>query len=129
MAVTAILVEDDRLLASALAKALASHGIEVLRDFPNAEGVLSFVEQRRPDVALIDLDLGPGPTGLDIAKALRSAMPRIGLVILTSYVDPRLKGIDLPALPRGTKYLTKNDANDVTKVAEALLKAANSPLI
>lgn len=125
---SAILVEDDNLLRSALVTALRGQGIMVIGDFPTAEGVLEFASASRPDVALLDLDLGPGPTGIDVARALRDVVPTIGLVILTTYTDPRLKTAESLSLPRGAAYLNKNDAHDVGTVAIALARAHQDPL-
>ncbi len=81
-----------------------------------------------PEVAVIDLDLGRGPNGIDVAVALRDRDPSIGLVLLTSYEDPRLVDDQLPALPRGTRYLRKRDINNVNEVASAIHDAAHGPL-
>lgn len=128
MAVTAVLVEDDDLLRSALGSALERHGVRVTGAFANAAGVAAHVDEEQPDVALLDLDLGPGPTGIDVARALRKARPAIGLVILTTYDDPRLQGDGMPTLPPGTAYLSKGRSNDVAEVARAIHAAARSPL-
>lgn len=127
MTVTALLVEDDELLRSALSMSLRTQGIRIVGSLPTAEGVLELAQDRQPDVALLDLDLGPGPSGIDIAHALRRELPQIGLVILTTYADPRLKSSDLTSLPPGTRYLNKNSADDVTAVADALAGAARAP--
>ena len=81
-----------------------------------------------PAVALIDLDLGRGPSGVDVAIALRERDPSIALVLLTSYEDPRLIDTALPTLPRGIRYLRKRDVNNVNEVVSAIHDAANSPL-
>lgn len=39
--------------------------------------------------AILDLDLGPGPNGLDVGSYLRTVAPELPLVVLTSYVDLR----------------------------------------
>jgi DNA-binding NarL/FixJ family response regulator len=70
-------------------------------------------------VALLDLDLGEGPTGIDLAHALRRALPSIGIVFLSTYADPRLLG-SVPALPPDSLYLTKQEVADTSVLADAL---------
>ena len=68
---------------------LISSGIEVVDAVgTSAEAVTSF-ENNHPNVVMLDLDLGYGPTGLDLARAFRIRNPNVGLVMLTSYSDTR----------------------------------------
>lgn len=123
-----VIVEDDSLLRSSLVHALERHGITVTGSFPDAIDVAKHVADDGPDVALLDLDLGPGPTGLDVARALRSVHASIGLVLLTTYEDPRLKVGSLPSIPAGLQYLSKGRMDDVAEVVRVLHAAARAPL-
>ncbi|MFY9220159.1 MAG: response regulator [Candidatus Nanopelagicales bacterium] len=121
-----LLVEDDDFTRSTLAAALQSHGIKVVAAVGTAREALAM--KHLPEVAVIDLDLGLGPNGIDVAVALREHDPLIALVLLTSYEDPRLIDTALPTLPRGIRYLRKRDVNNVNEVVSAIHDAANSPL-
>lgn len=121
-----LLVEDDNFTRSTLAAALRGHGIHVSAAVGTAREALAMKDL--PAVAVIDLDLGRGPSGVDVAVALRDRDPSIGLVLLTSYEDPRLVDDQLPLLPRGTRYLRKRDINNVNEVASVILDAAHGPL-
>lgn len=81
----------------------------------------------RPTMALIDLDLGAGPTGADLARGLRRLLPAIGLAILTSYEDPRLLG-NLPEFPPGTWYLTKSHLGDIQTLRAVIDECSTDPL-
>jgi DNA-binding NarL/FixJ family response regulator len=70
---------------------------------------------------MLDFDLGPGPTGIDVAHALRSRQPNIGILILSTFRDPRLLSTKLPPLPNGSLYLCKQDIDDVRKIVDQLL--------
>lgn len=48
--------------------------------------VLGAVEEREPDLLLLDLSL-PGRSGIDILRQLRRERPRVGVVILTMYPE------------------------------------------
>lgn len=122
-----LLVENDNLLSSAMKVALQGHGLRVVAVASSASSVLDLAKQHQPDVALLDLDLGEGPSGLDVAVALREFNPEIGLVLLTRYRDPRLMRSDLPNPPQGMIHLAKGDVSDAAIVAKAVHSAARVP--
>jgi DNA-binding NarL/FixJ family response regulator len=76
-----------------------------------------------PSAALIDLDLGKGPTGIDLAIALRQIKRDIGIVFLTSYDDPRFLRPNLPPLPVGSHYLVKKSVGEIVIVTRAIKNA------
>jgi DNA-binding NarL/FixJ family response regulator len=120
MALDVLVVEDDNLTRITLTASLKASGIT---DVYSARGVAEAIELatiRVPSTALIDLHLGPGPNGLDLARQLRSMNSRIGIVILTSYDDPRLLGENPDFIPSGTLYLRKSDISDISAVTKAL---------
>jgi len=121
-----LVVEDDDLTRSLIVSLLRSHGTDVVTDAASAAEALKALGTQRVDAALLDLDLGPGPSGLDLAHELRHRFPEIGLVLLTSYTDPRLKD---PAvtIPRGLVYLTKQDGTDAAAIIAALRTAIATP--
>lgn len=120
-----IVVEDDDFTLFTLSATLKSSGFEVVAEAKNAGEAVSKSIEKRPDVALLDLDLGIGPTGIDLSIALRKKLPNIGIVFLTSYKDPRLLRSSLPELPAGSIFLVKQDITDPSvlelKVREAAL--------
>lgn len=120
-----IVVEDDDFTLFTLSATLKASGFEVVAEAKNAGEAVSKSIEKRPDVALLDLDLGIGPTGIDLSIALRKKLPNIGIVFLTSYKDPRLLRSSLPELPAGSIFLVKQDIADTSvleiKVREAAL--------
>lgn len=124
--VRVLVVDDHPFGLSTLADALAGRGIDV-RAAGSARDAHAIALEFRPAVAVVDLDLGPGPTGIDLARALRRSFPAIGVCILTSYRDPRLAGAT-PELPVGTLYVCKADVSDVGQLVQAIELAAHAPL-
>ncbi len=128
MAGTRVLVVDDHPFGlTTLAGALTGRGMEV-RSAGSAPDALAVALEFRPAVAVLDLDLGTGPTGIDVARALRRSLPAIGICILTSYRDPRLAGSGLPELPIGSMYLCKTDVSDVQQLTTAIEILEHDPL-
>jgi len=123
-----LIVEDDRFTRTMLATSIAGLGFEVVASVATAQGALASSRGRVVDVALLDLDLGPGPSGIDIAHALRGVDSAIGLVFLTSFSDPRIKDPRERPLPRGSRFLVKSRLDDVAMLRDALISARYEPL-
>ena len=123
-----IIVEDDAFSRSTLVDALKHQGLDVVGAADNARDALSIVQKFSPQVAICDLDLGIGPTGLDVAHALRKVSPKIGLIMLTSYRDPRLVNPELPALPLGTILMNKKELTSMAILGMQISTAAKDPI-
>lgn len=123
-----LLVEDDVFSRSTLAAALLGANIEVKDQVAKASEAIRAVNKFSIDIAIIDLDLGPGANGIDIAIALREINPRIGIIILTSYSDPRVANPNSLSLPKGSRFLIKSSLNDFSVLIKAILELKNQPL-
>jgi len=123
-----LLVEDDAFTRATLGDALAHQGFDIRARVATAEEALVAQKDFDPQVAILDLDLGIGPTGIDVAIALRSRNPKIGIVFLTTYKDPRLIESNLPNLPEGAIYLNKMDMNSTSTIAMQISLAYLKPL-
>lgn len=123
-----LIVEDERFTRTMLEASLAGCGFEIVGACSTATGALATAETASIDVALLDLDLGPGPSGIDVAHALRARQERIGVVFLTSFSDPRIKDPRERHLPRGSRFMVKNRLDDVTTLRDAIVSARREPL-
>jgi len=124
-----LVVEDDPFTRSTLTGALAHQGVTVSFSAGSAREALDFVKNSTIDAALLDLDLGVGPTGIDVAHALRRQLPEVGLVLLSSFADPRLTGRNLPDLPHGASYIEKRTIGDTSLLIDLLSKSIESGAI
>jgi len=126
--VRALVVENDPFTLASVVGALEYQRVSVVASATAAYEALELQREHSPDVALLDLDLGIGPTGVDLAHALRIRQPEIGLVILSTYRDPRLIAPGVVAPPRGTAYLSKADIKDFSVIVASVISAARNPL-
>ena len=115
-----MLVDDDPFTRMTLVATLDSLGFMVAGNVGTAKEALLLAAETRPDVAVIDLDLGEGPTGLDVARRLREMFPSIGLVVLSTYEEPRLMGFNQHPLPDDALYLVKRTVVDPEILGKAL---------
>ena len=119
-----LIVEDNNLTRISLASTLQLYQIEVVATASSATEAMPKAMTGKPNVALLDLDLGDGPTGIDLAWGLRRLYPQMGIVILTSYVDPRFTGRKLPALPDFVLYLNKSEISSAEFLVKSLIDSA-----
>ncbi len=123
-----LVVDDDRFTASLLAEALTGAGWSVLGPAHDVAGALAMVDRETSlDAALLDLDLGPGPDGIDVAVALRQRFPAVGLVVLTAYRTPRLFRPDRYEVPVGVRLVSKADVRDIALIDAELRAAIAAP--
>lgn len=123
-----LLIDDDLFTRSSLTAALDGVGVRVIASTENGSLGLEVMKSSNPDVAVVDLDLGPGPSGIDICNALRMHNPLIGLVLLTSYTDPRVHDPSNSQIPKGCRFLSKNEMSDIKILVHEILIARNKPL-
>jgi PAS domain S-box-containing protein len=77
-----LVVENDYYLAIDIARALRGAGAEVLGPYATEEDARAELSERRPDIAIVDIDLGRGPT-FKLAETLKDN--RIPFVFATGY--------------------------------------------
>jgi len=122
-----LLVDDDMFTRTTLSAALSAGGINVVAATDSAAGALENLLSLDPDVAIVDLDLGPGPSGIDICHALRAQKPNLGLILLTSYTDPRIHDPSNSQLPKGCRFISKSELSDFKVLIEEIVIARNKP--
>lgn len=120
-----IIAEDDDFTRLMISTAISSQGIEVISSESNASEALEQGLKMRPDLAILDLHLGKGPTGIDVAVELRRNIPRIGILILTSFEDSRLLNPNLPNLPFGAVYLNKKSVSEIDVLINSIKQAVD----
>lgn len=125
--VPCFLVEDNDFMRHAVADVLLRDGCTVVGAFGAARDAVAWFTPGAAAVGIFDLDLGPGPTGADVAIRLRRLQPDLGVVLLTVSADPRVLGIDPASLPLGTRYVGKDNLTDGTELTQAVLDAHRSP--
>jgi two-component system, OmpR family, response regulator len=98
-----LVVEDDAPVRDALVGALTADGY-LVQAWPDGLLPDSVVREFNPDLALLDVRLGSGPSGLAVARRLRAARD-LPIIFLTAAdaVEDRLAGFDAGA----EDYVTK----------------------
>ncbi len=100
------LVDDDSFSRELLTNLLTERGHSV-REFASAAALFRAFNGYIPDVAVIDLNLGDGPTGLDVAAEISARFPDTELIVLTCHRSPYLVNPDAAPLPDRCQYFVK----------------------
>lgn len=111
-------MEDDPFLCGLLAEILSGRGFET-HEAHDGETALALIDKHDPDALIVDLDLGHGPSGLDVIGALGDRIAEFGVLVLSNYPSPSAlaKGATLPA---SVGYLRKRKVSDPDEVVDAL---------
>ncbi len=114
-----VVVEDDDLLRSLLADSLERAGFSVTTA-ANAADARRAIQSADPDAVVLDIDLGQGPNGFDIAETLRRDSKDVGIVFLTSVPDPRFTGQKVKQIPKNEAYINKSLISESKIIIDAL---------
>lgn len=114
-----VVVENEALLRDLIARMLEASGFTVATA-ANAADAKRAIDSTDPDAVVIDIDLGLGPNGFDLADAISRESPERGIVFLTNLPDPRFAGAGTHQVHSGAAYLRKSQLVDSDDLLEAL---------
>ncbi|GGT27038.1 response regulator transcription factor [Streptomyces purpureus] len=122
------IAEDSTLLREGLVRLLAEEGHEVLAAVGDGEQLLAAVAADCPDVVVADVRMPPTHTdeGLRAALEIRRGHPRVGVLVLSQYVENRYATELFTGEPAGGSgaggvgYLLKDRVAQVDEFLDAL---------
>lgn len=114
-----LIVDDDPLMSRLLRDALDEAGFDIHTASTIATARAALIDFD-PDIALVDLEMGAGPSGVDLARAIHQLHPGVGIVILTRYADLPSAGYEHDALPPGTGFLHKDRVHEPGLIVAAI---------
>lgn len=126
-AMAGLIVEDEVLTNSLLMQVLSANPEFRMQSAKSVASAMSLARKTSFDFAILDLNLGLGPSGLDLAWKLRELFPQIGLALLTSFADLRFHTTN-PRIPLGVRVLYKANQNHLNGIREICIEICRSPL-
>lgn len=118
-----MVVEDNQFMRALITELLEKQGFEV-QAVDTTSAAVKLAASFDPDAAILDVELGTGPNGFDLARILRESNPEIGLLFLTNIPEPKTIGVDNRSIPKDAAYLVKESVGNI----ELLLKAIKASL-
>ena len=116
-----LVVEDEPLMASLLAESLNAANFNV-ETAPDAAKARKVIDRFDPDILLLDISLGDGPSGVHLAHAVHETRPDIAILILTKHPDAKSATSDGLDLPPNVGFLRKHLVNDISYLLNAIEK-------
>ncbi|MFH8615605.1 response regulator [Streptomyces sp. NPDC017979] len=117
-----ILAEDSTLLREGLVRLLVDEGHEVLAALGDAVALMREIEERKPDIAVVDIRMPPTHTdeGLRAAVEIRRRWPEISVLVLSQHVERNYAAQLLSSNAERVGYLLKDRVAQVEEFLDAL---------
>lgn len=118
---TLLVIEDELEIIDSLKDYFKLHGVEVL-SAPTGEQGLTLLEEKKPDMVLLDMKLGAGISGLEVLRRAKAMNTTAKIVVVTAVDDQNVATMatGLGASGYVTKPLTMQD---IEKVVLSRLKS------
>jgi DNA-binding NarL/FixJ family response regulator len=119
--------EDQPIVREGIVHVLADSGFEVIGTAGDARDLVRKARSGRPDVVVTDIQMPPdhADDGLRAALEIRSALPGVGVLVLSQFLEDRY-AFDLVADgAQGVGYLLKEKVGDLRVFTDAVRRVAD----
>ncbi|CAL9312346.1 Oxygen regulatory protein NreC [Streptomyces sp. SudanB25_2051] len=117
-----MIAEDSTLLREGLVRLLVEEGHEVVAAVGDGAALLAAMEERQPDVVVLDIRMPPSHTdeGLRAALEVRERWPEVGVLVLSQHIERHYTARLLASGAQRTGYLLKDRVAQVEEFLDAL---------
>jgi len=129
--VRVVVADDVMLTREGIVRLLRDAGIDVVAEAEDAEQLLRHVGLTQPDASVADIRMPPTHTdeGLVAAQRIRADHPKVGVLLLSQYVEPSYALRLLEEQPERVGYLLKERVFDVAILVDALRRIADGETV
>lgn len=125
MPIRLLIVENENLFRDMLRMTLSARDeFDVVGDVGNGQSAILLAQDLEFDVALMDIDLGPGPSGIEAGIEIKELHPEIGIVLLSMLKEKEALASLPPHVSNGWSYLLKQSVANVESLSRAIDGAA-----
>lgn len=126
-----MLADDAVLFREGMARILAEAGFEVVGQVGDGGALVDLVRRDPPDVAVIDLRMPPGHSaeGIEAATEIRAMAPKVGLMLLSQYVEVHHALRLMTEFDGGVGYLLKDRVSDLTAFGVDVRRVARGEVV
>jgi DNA-binding NarL/FixJ family response regulator len=126
-----MIADDAVLFREGVARLLADAGFEVVGQAGDGGALVDLVRHDPPDVAVIDLRMPPGHSaeGIEAAAEIRATAPKVGLMLLSQYVEAHHALRLMTEFDGGVGYLLKDRVSDLTAFGVDVRRVARGEVV
>lgn len=124
--ISAVVAEDNPLVREGVVRILEHGGITVVGVAADADELLAAVAHHAPDVVVTDIRMPPNGEhdGLDAAVAIRAQHPRVGVLVLSQYLEEDYALTLIGERADGVGYLLKDNVVEPAVIRDAVRRVA-----
>src|SRR5215467_10364006 len=117
-----VIADDSTLFREGMARILIESGFNVIGQAGAVPELLRLIDELEPDVAIVDIRMPPTHTdeGLVAAGNIRSSHPRVGVLVLSRFIETSHATRLLAGNPAGVGYLLKDRVGDLAEFSASV---------
>jgi DNA-binding NarL/FixJ family response regulator len=122
-----VVADDSVLLREGLVRVLGESGVTVVASYPDADQLLAALEADAPDLIVLDVRMPPTfrDEGVRAAIRARELQPKVGILLLSQYVEVAYAQELLSAGTGGVGYLLKDRVASLAELKDAIDRIAS----
>jgi len=122
-----VVADDSVLLREGLVRVLDESGVSVVASYPDAEQLLAALDVDAPDLIVLDVRMPPTfrDEGVRAAIRARELLPKVGILLLSQYVEVAYAQELLSAGTGGVGYLLKDRVASLEELRDAIDRIAS----
>jgi len=120
------LADDSILLREGLVRLFDDAGFETVGSYGDAESLLASIDSIRPDAVVLDVRMPPTfrDEGVRAAISIHRDHPRVGVLLLSQYVEATYASELLESADGGVGYLLKDRVTSLDELQDAVTRVA-----
>jgi DNA-binding NarL/FixJ family response regulator len=125
-ALRVVVADDSVLLREGLVRVLVEAGVDIVGSYPDGEQLLADIQRLRPDLIVLDVRMPPTfrDEGVRAAIRARELLPRVGILLLSQYVEVAYAQELLSSGSGGIGYLLKDRVASLDELKDAIDRIA-----
>lgn len=121
-----VVADDSVLLREGLVRVLGESGVTVVAAYPDADQLLAELATTNPDLIVLDVRMPPTfrDEGVRAAIRARGLLPKVGILLLSQYVEVAYAQELLSSGTGGIGYLLKDRVASLDELRDAIERIA-----
>lgn len=123
-----LVVDDDIFIKNLISELICKLGYKC-NTVTNVNDALIAIDNFTPNLIITELDLGKGPSGLNLINKIALNYPEIDVMVLTNHRSPLLVDTNFKEFPTKINYVLKSEISSSNTIENLLQKVLNKKSI